>query len=88
MRIKGEYFLREISGVNIAVPISDTVLTSNILIVLNETAEFLWKLLKEGCTEEELVNSLCEEYDTDEKTASEDIREFIEYLKKNKVEFE
>lgn len=88
MKIKGKYFLREIGGVNVAVPISDTVPTSNILIVLNETAEFLWVLLEEGRTEAELVNSLCEKYNTDEKTASEDIRAFIEYLKEKKVEFE
>ena len=88
MKIKGKYVLREIGGENIAVPVSDTVLTSNVIIILNETAKFLWTLLEAGCTDDELLKAMCEEYDTDEKTASEDIREFIDYLKNSKVEFE
>ncbi|MCQ2480062.1 MAG: PqqD family protein [Clostridia bacterium] len=88
MKIKGKYLLREINGMNIAVPIIDTVLTSNVIIILNDTAVFLWKLLETGCTKADLVKSLCEEYDTDAKTASEDVQMFIEYLKENKVSFE
>lgn len=88
MKIKGKYILRKIGNETAAVPVSETVLTSNVLILLNGSGSYLWTLLEKGGTEDELAASFCEEYDTDIETAKNDIREFTEYLKNNKVEFE
>lgn len=88
MKIKGKYILREISGETIAVPLSETVLTSNVIIVLNGTGKFLWQLFEKGGTQDEFAEALCGEYEIDKETALSDTREFIEYLKSNKVEFE
>ena len=88
MKIKGKYILREVAGENIAVPVSGTVLTSNIIIVLNETGKFLWTLFEEGGTEDEFAEALYNEYETSKEKALSDVRKFIEYLKSNKVEIE
>ena len=80
--------LRNIAGETVAVPIGGTVLSSNVLIALNGSGAFLWQLLAQGGTEEEITASFCAEYDVDSESAERDIREFTEYLKSNRVEFE
>lgn len=88
MKIKGEYMLREIAGETVAVPVGGTVLNSNILAVLNETGKFFWELLTKGLSEDEIVASVCNEYEADAETVRADLHEFVEYLRKNKVEVE
>jgi len=46
----------------------------------DETATFLWSALAREQTLAELVASLCEEYDVDEKTAEADVRAFVALL--------
>lgn len=88
MKIKGEYMLRDIAGENVVVPVGETVLNSNILAVLNESGKFLWELLTEGKTEDEIIKAVCDEYEADEETVKADLAEFVEYLKSHKVEIE
>lgn len=88
MKIKGEYAVREIAGETVVVPVGETVLKSNILAVLNETGKFFWNLLEKGGTEEEIVSSVCDEYEIDAQTVKSDLRDFTEYLKKHSVEVE
>ena len=88
MKIKGEYILRDIAGEIVAVPVGETVLKSNILAVLNGSGRFFWELLSEEHTEEEIISAVCEEYEADVETVRKDLYDFIEYLKKNKVEVE
>ena len=88
MKIKGEYAVREIAGETVVVPVGETVLKSNILAVLNETGKFFWNLLEKGGTEEEIVNSVCDEYEIDAQTVKSDLRDFTEYLKNHSVEVE
>ena len=48
---------------------------------LNETAASIFQLLKEGCSEEELLQSLMAEYEVDQKTLEFDLFDFINQLK-------
>ena len=50
------------------------------MIVLNQTGVFLWKLLQEDKTESQLLQSVLSEYDVDQQSAKQDIREFIDTL--------
>ena len=88
MKIKGEYSVREIAGETVVVPIGETVLKSNILAVLNETGKIFWEMLEKGSTEEEIISVICDEYEVDGDTVKNDLAEFVEYLKNNRVEVE
>lgn len=88
MKIKGEYMLREAMGETVAVPVGETVVNSNVLVLLNETGAFFWDLLSKDVTEDEIVSSVCSEYETDEETVRSDLKEFIAYLKSNNVDVE
>ena len=52
---------------------------------LNETALIIYKMLKEGKSEEEIKAVILKEYDTDEKTVNKDISEFRSQLDKKAV---
>lgn len=81
MKIEKDFVLREIAGEYIIVPTGNTALAFNGLITVNEVGLFLWKILEQGTTKEELLAKLMEEYDVDEETADKDITEFLEELK-------
>ena len=38
---------------------------------------------KENLTEEELEEHLCEEYEVDRQTAQEDVKEFLDHIRKH-----
>lgn len=81
MKIKKELLKREIAGETILVPVGKAVYDSNGLFALNELGSFLWDLLPNAQSEEDLEAAVLEEYEVDEATARADIGEFLEKLR-------
>lgn len=52
---------------------------------LNATGSFLWKQLENKRTEEELIDSLMKRYKIDKGTAKKDVKDFLEYLLREKL---
>lgn len=82
MKIKDGYILRQVAGNSIVIAVGDEAVNFNGLITVNGAGTFLWNLLAEGATEEELLAAMRKEYDVDEETAKTDIAEFVDKLKK------
>ena len=82
MIIKKELIKREIAGDTILVPVGKTVLDSNGLFVLNELGAFIWDLLPEVNTEEDICNAILAEYDVSAEEAAQDVAEFMAMLRK------
>ena len=80
MKIKQGYILREVAGNYIVVAVGEAVKNFNGIINLNDTGAFLWKILQEGATEEQLKESLLNEYEVDDEIAERDIKAFINKL--------
>jgi len=80
MKIKDGYILRNIADEWIIVPVGARLYDFNGLMTVNETGAFLWKLLQEERTRDELINSLISEYDIDIETSYNDLKEFIDSL--------
>lgn len=80
MKVEKEFVLREIAGDYVIIPTGRTVLSFNGLITVNEIGAFLWGLLQQDVTMEELVAKTLDEYEVDEETAREDIQEFLDTL--------
>ena len=55
---------------------------------MNETGKIFWEMLEKGSTEEEIISVICDEYEVDGDTVKNDLAEFVEYLKNNRVEVE
>ena len=80
MKIKEDFYMKEVAGLSIVVATGDTAEDMNSMINLNETATFLWKQLENETTKEELIKKLTQEYDVDYKRASKSIDNFISKL--------
>lgn len=81
MKLKGNVLVRSICGEFVGVPCGDTALNVKGMLTLTETGAFLLNVLKEECTEEELIAKLMGEYSVDEDTARTDVQEFLQKLR-------
>lgn len=80
MIIKKELITRQIAGETVLVPVGKTVYDANGLFVLNELGAFIWTLLPEVETEEEICQAVLAEYDVAPETAARDVAEFLNEL--------
>lgn len=80
MKIKADFYMKEVAGLNVVVATGDTAENMNSMINLNETAAFLWRQLESDTTKEELIKKLTEEYDVDYERASTSVDNFIKKL--------
>ena len=85
MKIKDGFVVRKIANQYMAVPVGARAKELHGMIGLNETAAFLWELLKEDRTEEELAKLLYEEYEVSEEKALETVRRFCVSLQEEGV---
>jgi hypothetical protein len=82
MQIKKELIKREIAGETILVPVGKTVYDANGLFVMNELGAFIWELLPQAQTEEEICRAVMEEYEVSAEEVSRDVSEFLQMLRK------
>lgn len=85
MKLKEGFVLRKIGGESVVIPIGNNIADFNGIIRLNESAAFLWGLLKNETTKDDLVKDLIREYKIDEVLAINDVEKFISTLNENKV---
>ena len=80
MKIKEGFMLREVAGNSVVVAVGEN-LDFNGMMTLNSTGTFLWNILKEDVSIDDLVNGLVNEYEIDEITAKDGALKFVEALK-------
>lgn len=83
MKIKQGFVVRKVGGESIAVPVGARGKEFHGMIKLNESAAFLWNFFLKEHDEAEAVKALLDEYETDEETASKDVRIFLQTLQEN-----
>lgn len=84
MKINGKFVKREVLGDIILVPVGQTALEFSGMITVNEAGLFIWNLLEQGKSEDEIITALTEEYEVELETAREDYRAFLQTLIQNK----
>lgn len=85
MKIKKDFILRPFSDQYLAMPVGDTAIRSPFMLSLNSTCAYVWELLTEERTYEELLASLTEKYDVDKETAQRDLDGFLKALKEAQI---
>lgn len=80
MKLKDGFIKSKLGEECLVVPVGAQTVDFRGLITLNETGEFLWEILTEEKTEDELVKALLAEYDVDEETAKKDVHAFLDTL--------
>ena len=81
MEIKKEMIHRQLAGDDILVPGGSAVLDLNGLFVMTETGAFIWSVLPQAETDEDVVDKMLEEYDVDRETAEKDVKDFLDRLR-------
>ncbi len=81
MIVKKEMIKREIAGDTILVPVGKAVYDANGLFVLNELGAFIWDLLPEAESAEDICRAVLAEYEVTEEVAARDIAEFLDKLR-------
>lgn len=83
MKLKYNFVINNVAGETVAVSVGDTDGRFNGYIKLNETGAFIFKMLKNDTTREEIINALIKEYpDATPDAAAESVDELIEQLNK------
>lgn len=81
MRLNGEFILREVAGEVLVVPVGETALHLNGMIVLNPVSKVIWKCLEKGTTEAEILTAVTDLFDVDTQEARNDITEFLDQMR-------
>ena len=85
MKIKEGFLLKKITGNNVIVPLGENLVDFSAMITLNDTGAFIWGLLQEDTTFDELVDAIIKEYSLDKDTATADVEHFINLLKNERL---
>lgn len=80
MKIKDGFVLKELAGSFMVVPLGSQVMNFSSIIKLSESGAFLWRLLDDEKTIDELTQAMLSEYDVDESKARTDIEKFVKKL--------
>jgi hypothetical protein len=81
MTVKKKMIKRMIGGEAFLVPVGKTVYDSNGLFVLTEVGAFIWDMLPDAQTEEDILKAILETYDVEDAVASADLAEFLDKLR-------
>ena len=85
MKIKDGFEIRKFGGKWLAVAVDDAAEENNILITLNETAAFVWNVLKENTEYSAVISAIVENYEVDEEIAKRDLDNFLQICRKHGV---
>lgn len=80
MKVKDNLMVRVIAGSNVVLPLGALSLDFTGMLTLNETGVFLWGLLENETTREELAKALTEEYEVTFDEALADVDAFVKKL--------
>ena len=81
MKIKEGFMLRNVAENNVVVAVGKATLDFSGLITLNSSGAFLWSLMQNEISADEMATKMCEMYDVDFETAKADINDFADKLK-------
>jgi hypothetical protein len=82
MKIKEDLMLRNINEDWIIIPMGERLAEFNGIVKTNQSGSFIWKLLEEAKSREEIIAAMLQEYDIDEETAAFEFDTFLNTLLK------
>ena len=80
MKIKSGFITKKVAGDIIVIPAEQALVDFKAIITLNETGAYLWELMQEDVSKEQLVEKILEEYNAEKDVVSADVEEFISVL--------
>ena len=72
------FLLRNVGGQDLLVPLGSQVMDTNALVVLNTTGSYVWELLAENHSVDDLAAAVVERFTVDRECAREDVQSFLD----------
>lgn len=85
LNLNPNYILKTVAGKAVVMPVGDAVNDINGMITLNESAEFIWRLLENGADYDFILGELKKEYNAPEEILKADLDRFLGILKEKKI---
>ena len=79
---KSQFVIRNVGNEKILVPIKNNIANMTEIFTLNEVGSFIWDLIDGENSEEEIAIAITNEFDIDEATANNDLKEFVDKFEK------
>ena len=81
MKLCGEFVVRKVMDNIVAIPVGQTILRLNGMILLNDVSKIIWDSLERGTDLESAVRAVTDAFDVSEDEAQADILEFCGKLR-------
>ena len=81
MKLRGEFVVRQIMDDTVAIPVGQTALQLNGMIMLNDVSKVIWQCLEQETDVGSVVTALTDAFDVSREEARTDILEFLDKLR-------
>ena len=81
MKLCGEFIVRKVMDDIVAIPVGQTLLQCNNMILLNDVSKIIWDCLDQGMDLDHIVMAVTDAFDVSDQEAREDIVEFCSQLR-------
>lgn len=81
MKLKSEFVLRNFADKYIAVSVNDSADENNAFITMNKSGAFVWELLQNDISYDEVINAITNKYDISIDIAKADFDEFLSIVR-------
>ena len=82
MKLRGEFVVRQVADNTVAVPVEQTALQFNGMIMLNDVSRVIWESLQQETDLEQIVTAVTDAFEVSREEARSDIVEFLDKLRK------
>ena len=80
MKLHGEFVVRQVMDNIVAIPVGQTALRLNGMILLNNVSKVIWDCLEQGTDLESVVKAVTDAFEVSADEARADVVEFCEKL--------
>lgn len=81
MKLRGQFVVRQVLDTVVAVPVEQTALEFNGMVMLNEVSRVIWTCLQQETTVDAVVAAITDAFEVDAVQAEADVLEFLDQLR-------
>lgn len=85
MKINGTFTLREVAGEVLVIPVGETALKMNGMIILNPVSKVIWECLEKEADADQILQAVTELFDVEPQEARKDIEEFLLQMRRQEL---
>ena len=81
MKLRGEFVVRNVVDNAVAVPVGQTALHFNGMVMLNDVSRVIWLCLEQETTVDAIVQAVTDAFEVEPSQVTADVLEFLQQLR-------